>query len=77
MMSCLLWQMGIVPSLLQERSHIPGNHSHVVPSVSHRVWFGFYPQVKQAPHLYPCLIVLAVIAKVMGLGRLLDGKERN
>lgn len=37
MMSCLLWQMGIVPSLLQERSHIPGKHSHVVPSVSHSV----------------------------------------
>lgn len=40
-------------------------------------WFGIYPQVKQAPCLCSC-VVLAVIAKVMGLGfPFLNGKERN
>lgn len=68
--------MRIVQLPLWERSHIPGKHSHVVLSASLREWFGIYPQVKQAPHLRLCLI-LPVIAKVMGLGRLLNGKGRN
>lgn len=45
----------------------------------HVEWFRIYPQVKQAPHLCLCRctgeVVLAVIAKVMGLGRVLNGKE--
>lgn len=75
MLSHLLQQMGIAPSSLWEVPHIVGKHSHVFPSASHREWFGTYPQVKQELCLCPCLIILAVISKVIGLGKLLSGKE--